>query len=81
MRAVCTRSGWSPNPADLSCAGGWTSIVSGLIRMVVAFHVDSLVCSENFVFKAVKYANLFREQFPVMTDTSSKKSPCIYCCT
>ena len=38
MRAVCTRSGWSPNPADLSCAGGWTnSTVSGLVdtkRMV-----------------------------------------------
>ena len=21
MRAVCTRNGWSPNPADQSCAG------------------------------------------------------------
>ena len=21
MRAVCTRNGWSPNPADLSCVG------------------------------------------------------------
>ena len=21
MRANCTRNGWSPNPADLSCAG------------------------------------------------------------
>ena len=26
IRAVCTRSGWSPNLADLSCAGGWTNI-------------------------------------------------------
>ena len=22
MRAVCTRNGWSPNPADLSCSVG-----------------------------------------------------------
>ena len=22
MRAVCTRNGWSPNPADLNCAVG-----------------------------------------------------------
>ena len=22
MRAACTRNGWSPNPADLSCVGG-----------------------------------------------------------
>ena len=21
MRAVCTRNGWSPNPADLNCVG------------------------------------------------------------
>ena len=39
MRAKCTKSGWSPNPADLSCAGGWTnSAVSGLVKMVVIFH-------------------------------------------
>ena len=31
MRAVCTRDGWSPNPADLSCTGGWTSTVSGQV--------------------------------------------------
>ena len=31
MRTMCTRNGWSPNPADLSCAGEWTSTVSGQV--------------------------------------------------
>ena len=29
MRAVCTGSGWSPNPADLSCSVGMSLMVTG----------------------------------------------------
>ena len=36
---------------------------------------DSLVCSENFVFQTVNYANLFGEQLPVMTDTHQRNFP------
>ena len=28
MRAVCTRNGWSPNPADLHCTVGMYTLVS-----------------------------------------------------
>ena len=60
-RAVCTRNGWSPNPADLSCESEWTRINSDLFstkRTVVVFHVlnlESVVCSEHFMFKAVSW--------------------------
>ena len=30
MRAVCTRNGWSPNPADLCCAVGVYAIVCSM---------------------------------------------------
>jgi len=29
MRSVCTRNGWSPNPADLSCTIGTYTMATG----------------------------------------------------
>ena len=30
MRTVCTRNGWSPNPADLHCAMGMLSVITSV---------------------------------------------------
>ena len=33
MRAVCTVSGWSPNPADLCCNAGMYKLVPALLTV------------------------------------------------
>ena len=33
MRAVCTRNGWSPNPAEICCTVGYVQIVSACLTV------------------------------------------------
>ena len=45
MRAVCTRNGWSPNPADLRCAGvfhAWQTFFFCILKELIRVSQDYL---------------------------------------
>ena len=43
MRTVCSKDGWSPNPADLNCTVGTHAVVVVVVDDLVACYV-ALIC-------------------------------------
>ena len=58
MRAVCTRNGWTPNPADLNCSVGMLTDNKIPIQLLAHFYVCVALSHLQSKFLLYGYASL-----------------------